>query len=277
MSGVSELYRSRELVLTLTRRELSSKYRVTALGHVWSLANPLAMMLVYTLVFSFIMRVQPDPGDPSGVDIYALFLLCGLLPWLFFTGVVNGGIGALIGNGVLIKKVAFPRTALVTSASLALLCTFGIEIAVLVVVLAVVNPAALMWAPLAAVFIIVLWAFAVGVAMMLAIANVYFRDTQHLVVILLQVWFFLTPVIYPISLVRQQSEALGHVLGPITLLDLYSLNPMCQFVTVFRNILYDNRLPDLSSALACVMIAAIVFGAGIWVFKRYESRLAEVL
>lgn len=277
MSSVGELLRSRELVASLVRRELASKYRLTALGHLWSLGNPLAIMAVYTVVFSYIMRVQPEPGDPSGLDSYALWLLCGLLPWAYFVSVVNGGIGTVVGNAALIKKVAFPRSALVVSSSLAMLCTWLIEMTLLVAVLTLAGGAALLWVPLVLVFMVLLWLFATGVALVLSIANVYFRDLQHLVVILLQVWFFLTPVLYPVSLVQAQSQATGPVVGQVTVLDLYHLNPMTGFAVVFRTLLYDNRAPSLAEAATCVAWSAAALVVGTWVFQRYEKGLAEAL
>src|SRR5665648_19768 len=124
---------------------------------------------------------------------------------------------------------------------------------------------------------ILLAPFATGVAMLLAIANVYFRDTQHFVTILFQAWFYLTPILYPVSFVAEQSEDIGPLVGSVTTIDLYRLNPMGRFVEVFRNLLYDNRWPDLDSVLLCVgwTVAALVLGG--WVFRRNQSKLAEVL
>src|SRR5690606_18205195 len=110
MSYIRELFAARELLGNLTSREIKGKYRRTVLGQLWSLINPLSLMIVYTIVFSFIFRARPAVGDPSGLDIYPLWLLSGLLPWLFFTRVVNGGISTLIGSASLIKKVYFPRS-----------------------------------------------------------------------------------------------------------------------------------------------------------------------
>ncbi|RYF61400.1 MAG: ABC transporter permease [Comamonadaceae bacterium] len=277
MSIVSDLRGSRELLLNLTRREIKGKYKATALGQLWSLANPLTAMVIYTVVFAYIIRVQPDPGDPSGLDVFALWLLCALLPWTFFTNVVNGGMISLVGNENLIKKVYFPRIALVVANSLSLLFTWSIEMAVLLVALLVVGANALPWLPLALLFMGLMWLFATGVSMMLSIANVYFRDTQHFVTILFQVWFYLTPIVYPASMVAEQSERIGPLVGSFTLFDLYQLNPIGQFAEVFRNLLYDNRWPALSNSLACVVWSVCAFLLGYSIFKRHEKGLAEAL
>ena len=277
MSLVADLRDSRELLVNLTRREVKGKYKRTALGQLWSLANPLAQMLIFTVVFSFIIRMEPDAGDPSGLDIFALWLMCALLPWTFFTSVVNGGMGALVGNENLIKKVYFPRSTLVVASTFSAIYQWSIEMAVLVVVLVLVGSQLFVWLPLVVVFMALLACFSLGIAFMLSVANVYFRDTQHFVAILLQIWFYLTPIVYPVRLVAEQSASIGPLFGSVTLLDLYELNPMGRFAEVFRNLLYDNRMPETGDMLACLVwsVAALVIGS--WVFNRHTERLAEVL
>lgn len=277
MSVLSELRNSRELVLNLTRREVKGKYKRTALGQLWSLANPLASMLVYTLVFSFIIKVEPDVGDPSGLDIFAVWLLCALLPWSFFTNVVNGGMASLVGNENLIKKVYFPRSALVVANGFSAFFTWSTEMVVLLVVLLVVGASVLPWLPIVLVVMAVLYVFALGVSLLLSIANVYFRDTQHFVAILFQLWFYATPIVYPASLVSIRSDAMGPLFGSVTLMDLYRLNPMERFAEVFRNLLYDNRMPEVTDLLVILAWALGAVLLGNLVFTRHSKRLAEVL
>ena len=277
MSLVADLRDSRELLVNLTRREVKGKYKRTALGQLWSLANPLAQMLIFTVVFSFIIRMEPDPGDPSGLDIFALWLMCALLPWTFFTAVVNGGMGALVGNENLIKKVYFPRSTLVVASTFSAIYQWSIEMAVLVVVLVLVGSQLFVWLPLVVVFMALLACFSLGIAFMLSVANVYFRDTQHFVAILLQIWFYLTPIVYPVRLVAEQSASIGPLFGSVTLLDLYELNPMGRFAEVFRNLLYDNRMPETGDMLACLVWSVAALMIGSWVFSRHTERLAEVL
>jgi ABC-2 type transport system permease protein len=125
---------------------------------------------------------------------------------------------------------------------------------------------------------LVLAVFVAGLALMLSVANVYFRDTANFVTILLQIWMYLTPIIYPINLVETQSTRLGGLAGtPFTLLDLYRLNPMENFVDVFRQLLYDNRWPDPASFLICVAWAIVSLALGMLVFRRNEKKLAELL
>lgn len=277
MTLLTELRDSRELLANLTKREVKGKYKRTALGQLWSLANPIASMIVYTLVFSFIIRTNPDPGDPSGLNIFALWLMCALLPWSFFTNVVTGGMNSLVGNENLIKKVYFPRSALIVANGFSATYTWSIEMLVLLVVLLIAGSSALPWIPLVVVFMALLFCFALGVSLMLSIANVYFRDTQHFVSILFQVWFYLTPIVYPVTLVAEQSEKIGPLVGSVTLLDLYQLNPMARFAEVFRNLLYDNRMPQPRDMVACFVWSVAAIAIGDYVFSRHAKRLAEAL
>lgn len=274
---VRELRAVPELLANLTRREVKGKYKRTALGQLWSLANPLAQMLIFTAVFGFVIRVPIPTGDPSGLHNFAVFLLCGLLPWAFFTNVVNGGMGSLVANENLIKKVAFPRAALPLANALSVAFSWSIEMVVLLVALTVLGAASLLWTPAVVLVMALLFAFAFGFALLLAVANVYFRDTQHLMGILLQAWFYATPIVYPVSLVLEQSEKIGPVLGSWTLYDLYRLNPMERFSELFRSFLYDNRWPPLDSTLYCVAWAVVALVVGAAVFSRHEKKLAEAL
>ncbi|AYF98333.1 ABC transporter permease [Protaetiibacter intestinalis] len=275
---LSEFNRSRELFVNLTQRELKGKYKRTILGQLWSLANPLALMVVYSFVFAFIIRATPEPGDPSGLDIFPLWLLCGLLPWIFFSNVVNQGMGALIANESLIKKVYFPRHLLVLSVAAGITVTWATEMGVLLVAIMIAGAwQAILWSPLVLVTMAFLAVFSVGIALMLSIANVYFRDTQYLVTIVLQLGLYLAPIVYPISFVETQSNALGPLFWNVTLLDIYSLNPFVRFTAVFRSLLYDNTWPEVGDILYVVVISALSVVIGWWVFSRHEKRLAELL
>lgn len=278
MSYLRDIWESRELLQNLTNREVRGKYRRTALGQLWSLANPVAAILIYTFIFSFIFRLPAQVGDPSGIDNYALWLVCGLLPWLFFNRVLTVGTESLVANAGLIQKVYFPRIVLPLSLANATFFTWLLEMSVLVVALSLLGSFVLPWLPLVALFMIVFAIFAVGLSMIFSIINVYFRDLSYLLTIVLQFWFYLTPVLYPVELVATQSDTLGGLLGtPITLLDLYSLNPVEGFVEIFRNLLYDNRVPDLGTVLVALAWTVSAFGVGAWMYSRKEKMLAELL
>ncbi|MGG7463948.1 ABC transporter permease [Plantibacter sp. YIM 135347] len=278
MHYLKELASARELLANLTLRDIRGQYRRTILGRLWSLASPLASMLVYTFVFYFLFRAQPPPGDPSGIDVFALWLLCALLPWTFFSSAVTASMGSIVGNAGLITKVYFPRMVLPISTVLTTGYNWLFEMGVLVVALLFVGSFVLPWLPLVLVYMVLLAIFAIGIGLMLAVANIFFRDTQHLVGIIMQIWMYLTPIIYPVSLVADASKKVGGLFGTnITVLDIYELNPLIHYVTAFRNMMYDNRFPDLSDTLACVAWAAVALTLGMIVFARHEKKLAELL
>ncbi len=278
MRYLKEVLDSRELLANLTLREIRGQYKRTIFGQLWSLVNPLASMLVYTLVFAFILRVSPPPGDPSGLDIFPIWLLCGLLPWAFFANVVQQGMGSILGNAGLVQKVYFTRIVLPLSKVGSVGYNWLFEMGVLVVVLALVGAFVWPWLPLVVVTMALLAMFAAGLSLMLAVANVHFRDTQYFVSILFQIWLYLTPIIYPISLVETQSAQYGGLFGTsVTVLDIYRFNPLERFVAVFRQLLYDNRWPNADDFLLCVLWAFIALAVGLLVFRRSEKGLAEAL
>ena len=268
MRTLTQLRSSRDLLVNLTLREIRGKYKRTVLGQVWSLLNPIAQMATYSIVFSFLLRAQPDKGSPSGLDVFALWLSAGLLPWLFFSNTVTTGMSALVTNANLIKKVYFPRETLVIANTLSWLFTFSIEMSVLVVAVLIFGGSPLAYLPATLFFMVVLAVLAQGVSFLLAIGNVYFRDTQHFVAIAMQVWFYATPIVYPISIVANKHQSA---------LALYRINPLERFSEVFRDTLYNGRWPSLSNTLYVVLVSAVVLVLGYAVFKRYEGRLAEEL
>jgi ABC-type polysaccharide/polyol phosphate export permease len=267
---LTDLRSSRDLLANLTLREIRGKYKRTALGQLWSLLNPIAQMATYSVVFSMLLRTTPpDKGHPSGLDIFALWLTTGLLPWLFFANTVTTGMTVLVSNANLINKVYFPRETLVIANVLAWLFTHSFEMTVLVVAVVIFGGNPLPFLPVTILFMLVLAVFALGVSLLLSIANVYFRDTQHFVAIIIQIWFYLTPILYPITVVAKSSHP--------GVVPYYRLNPIERFTEIFRNTIYDGRLPSLVNSLYVTGVSFTVLVIGYWLFKRYEGRLAEEL
>lgn len=273
MTYLNELMSSRELLANLTAREVKGKYRRTVFGQLWSLINPLATMLIYTIVYSFIFRARLEVGDPSGLNIYPLWLMCGLLPWIFARNVINSGMTSIVANGSLIKKVYFPRMTLPLSAVGSFGFTWLVEMGVLLIALAIAGSRWFIYLPVIALTMVLLAMFATGVGLMLAIVNVHFRDMQHLVGIGLQMWMYLSPIIYPLSLVEDAANKSGNP----WIITVYELNPIERFSIVFRNLMYDNRLPDWTDLVACMLWSICTFALGYVVFSRNENKLAELL
>lgn len=279
MNFVKDLWSSRELLGNLILREVRGQYKRTIFGRLWSLANPLAAMVIYTFVFYFIFRVTPDVGDPSGINIFAIWLLCGLLPWTFFSSALTNGMGSLVNNAGLITKVHFARGVLPLAAIGVSGTNWLFEMGVLLVALVIVGGfGVLLWLPATVLGMVLLALFAAGLSLVLAIANVHFRDTQYLLTIVLQVWMYLTPIVYPVKLVEAQSEIVGPLLGtPLRIIDIYQWNPMFHFVEIFRQSLYDQRWPDGVHLLVGAAWALVAMTLGSWFFQRNEKKIAELL
>jgi lipopolysaccharide transport system permease protein len=282
VSAASQLRDSRELLINLTMREVRGKYKRTALGQFWSLLNPLAMMLIFTVVFGQLVRVSIPVGNPSGLHLFALWLVCALLPWNFFNNAISAGMGSLVGNANLLKKVYFPRDVLVIATVLSWDVSFLFELVVAFAAVLVFGGMPLPWLPLVVLFVVLLTMFALGIGLALSVANVYFRDTQHLMGILMQMWFYATPIVYPISYVNKEAASIKHhhwdIFGhPLPVSFIYRLNPMERFTAVFRSLMYDNRWPTLTDSLYCVGAAVVSLAVGYYAFTRFSDRIAEEL
>jgi ABC-type polysaccharide/polyol phosphate export permease len=271
VTAIAEYRRSRELFLNLTLRELRAKYRRSVLGWTWSTINPLATMAVYTVVFGLVFRARPDKGF-NGLDIYALWLLCGLLPWNFFNMSVMGSISGVTGNAGLIKKTYFPRELIPASATASSMVMHLIEMALLTVVLvAFGNYTVLYYLPVILFLIFVMALFGVGLGLLLSSLNVLFRDVEHFTTILFLVWFYLTPIIYPPSLLAK------HRLAGVSALTIAKVNPMTDLTACFRNVMYYNMLPGRWEFLYSCGWAVVFVMAGLYVFNRLTDRFAEEL
>lgn len=269
---LAEYVDARDLVVNLTLRELRSRYKKSFLGWTWSLLNPLSTVIIFSIVFAFFLKVKPPTGDPSGLKNFAAFLLCGLLPWNFLSNGMNASMGALIGNANLIKKVYFPREVFVVSAVASLLVSFLIELGVLVVILLFLGNMVLPWIPVVLVIVAVQTFFVLGIGFLLSVLNVYFRDVQHLISIALMALFYSAPIVYPISYVPDQANLLGVT---IPLGTLYRLNPIVQFVQVYRDAMYNLRFPPLLSVLYVLGWTLALLVIGLAVFQKLDRRLAE--
>jgi ABC-type polysaccharide/polyol phosphate export permease len=267
MHAVTNVYRSRELLWNLTLRELRTKYRRSFLGWAWSMLNPLSQILIYGFVFGTLFNATAPLGDPSGLDSFAFFLLCGLLPWNFFSLVTSLGLGAVSANAGLVRRVAFPREVLVFSNVLHACVQFSIELTLLLLVLLVAGSPFLPWLPVVFLTSVLLAVFATGIAMALSVLAVYFRDVSYLWAILIQVWFFATPIVYPPSLLEERA--------PTWVQNVLNLNPMNGFVETYRRLLYDASAPGWKTMVGLLTISAVSLTVGWTIFNRMSRRLPE--
>lgn len=265
----SSVWSQRSLILNFARRDLKSQFKGTALGWAWSLMLPLASLLIYSLVFSVIFRSQPPNfgnGEPGN---FTVWLMAGLVPWSFFLIGINITIPTLLANGPLLQKIYIPAYTPVLGSVTAILVQTMIEFGVLAVVLILfqnVGPTWLLFPAWVALYIV----FVAAVATMLAILNVYFRDLAHLVSVALQLLFFLTPIIYSITLVPQEWNG-------IPLRAIVQLNPLAQFIESLRALLYGLEMPSLAVWLSLLAWTAVAAAGARLVYRRRGQDIAEVL
>jgi lipopolysaccharide transport system permease protein len=280
MPKLRELWDYRELIRNLVLRDLRVRYKGSALGYLWTQFAPLLMMLVFWFVFSFLMQ--------SAGAMFPVFLLVGLLPWNFCGEAVGGGTRSVLDNANLIKKVFFPREVLPLVSVFSSLLNFVLSLPMLFVLMAVVQ---LLYPPLGGrlnfswtfaylpVLLVIQTIFLAGVVLATSALAVFFRDFVHLIGILLQFWFFLTPVVYTL-------DNINIAIGGVALATIIRwLNPMASLIDFYRDILYGNvvgpsqvptpGLPALDSVLRTLITALLVLGVGYWLFQRRSGRFGE--
>jgi ABC-type polysaccharide/polyol phosphate export permease len=259
-----DLFRYRDLFLNLFRRELRVKYRGSALGLAWTLINPIMLMLAYWLIFSVIVRAV-------SVEHYPLFLLTGLLVWIFFQSAIQMSCSSLLGQASLVKQVRLPRQLLPVSVVATNLVTMLVMLAVILPLNLLIVPEtrSTFWAALP--LFVPLTALVTAFAIVLASATVMFRDVEHLIATVLLPWFILTPIFYPWS---QMPGIESHP----TLADiLYYGNVVAPFVSAIRDPLFFGELPNLSDVVYVFAVATASLVAAAFVFRRIDDQLAAQL
>lgn len=265
-ASLVEVWQYRELLVNLTVRDLKVRYKNSVLGIAWSLLNPILMMLVFTLVYT-VMLGQSDRKD------YAAFILCGLLPWNFFSASVMGGTGSIVANSYLIKKVYFPRVVLPTSILLSNLVNFLIALPVYFVLSWLLGVRFTPYVLFLPIVIVVEMIFIEGVSLLLSSVNVFYRDVQQVMEVVILAWFFLTPVIWDVNTLPASRTIMG-VEVPVQRLT-YILNPMASIIGAYRDVLYYGRPIAWDFFLRTALTSLIVLLLGFFVFNRLKGRFAE--
>ena len=257
--NLSKLARYRDLLYTLSVHRVRVRYKQSALGVAWAVLQPLSLMAIYTVIFSYVARV-----DSEGLP-YALFSFTALLPWLCFSTALTNATNGLVSHSHLVTKVYFPREILPLTYVFAAVFDFLVACGLLALMMAyyaVAPGAQALWA---APVVLLLVLFSTAVSLVFSATQVRFRDVGVAVPLLLQLWMLATPVVYPLSVVPGWARA------------AYQLNPMVGVVENFRRVLLQNRPPDLSSLAvsAAVSLALLVFAY--LYFKRVEATVADVV
>jgi lipopolysaccharide transport system permease protein len=263
MSMLRAIWAYRGFILGSVQREFQIKYRNSLLGAAWNIINPLAMIVVYTVIFAQVMRAKL-PGVDS-TFAYSIYLCAGVLTWGLFAEMVGRSQTMFLDNANLLKKISFPRITLpiivVASEGLNFSIVFGLFLAFLVV-----SGNFPGWLVLAVLPVLALqMAFAMGLGMVLGVLNVFFRDIGQFFGIFLQFWFWLTPIVYPASIL------------PETIKPFLVINPMASIMTAYQGILVNHQWPQWSSLWPTAVLASLLCLLGLHLFKKNVGEMVDEL
>lgn len=263
MTGVLVLVRHGALIQSFVRRDLQARYKGSTIGLFWSVIHPLIMLLLYTFVFSAILKVRV--GVAEGTEHFAIYLFCGLLPWGAFSEGLSRSTGVILEHGNLIKRAIFPSEILpvypVISGIVNELIGFGILLAALVVTSHRLSPVMLVLP----VILLLQFMLTMGLAWLVAGTTVFIRDLGQVLGMVLTVWVFVTPIFYPPSLV------------PADLRALLMVNPMYAVVEAYRSLILMGQFPPWESLAFLAAFAAVIFLVGYRVFTRMQPAFADVI
>ena len=253
-----EIWHYRDLLYFLTWREISIRYKQTVLGFLWAIIQPVMTMVVFTVFLGKLAKV-PSDGIP-----YPVFSYLGLLPWMYFANAVTRSSSSLVGNANLLSKVYFPRVLIPFSGTLSALVDFVIAFAILLVLMVMYKvpfvPSLLFFIPLTALTAVA----ATAVGMWLSALNVQYRDVQHAIPFLMQIWMYATPVVYPTSVVPERWRL------------VFALNPMSGVIQAYRDAVLGRAIDWISLGVSSIVIV-VVSVIGSWQFRRMERRFADIV
>jgi lipopolysaccharide transport system permease protein len=258
-SYISELAQSKDLIRAWTGRIIRARYQQSTLGWLWAVIQPAAQVAIVTIIFTRFVRI--DTGEIP----YIIFSYAGIVPWTLLSTSLTDMSASLVQNMDLVTKIYFPREALPLSAMLARLMDFFVALILLVVLMVYFQmpffPIGWFYLPLIVVIQITL---ILGLGLIFAALNVYYRDVQPLLTLGIQLWFYASPIIYPVSMV------------PANLRPIYFLNPMAGILEAYRSVLFYQSVPSEYLFLAAG-ISLVIFTTGYWLFKRLELQFADIV
>lgn len=258
MKLLRELWNYREMIISLVKRDLKSRYKGSVLGFLWMFLNPLLQLAVYTAVFSVIMK--------TGIEKFYLFLFVALVPWIFFSMCLSGGTTVVFAQQDMVKKIYFPRQVLpiafTTSQFVNMVLSFIIIFIVVFFSGIGLHANALVYLP---VVMIIEYILALGITFLTSALTVYFRDLEHILGIVSMAWMYMTPILYDVTSVPEQ------------LLPVFNLNPMTSIIVAYRDILYYGRAPQLGTLWNALILGIIVMVIGEITFAILQRHFVEEL
>lgn len=254
---MKELYKYREFIKTSVMKEFRGKYKKSFLGVLWSFINPLLQLLVYSLVFSFIMKVD--------VPHFTVFLVVALIPWNFFNTTIVQSTSTVICNGGILKKVYFPREILPISIVTSNMLNFFVSLIIILGALFISGIGININILFIFGIMIIQYMLTLGFAFILSAITVYIRDLEYFISVLMMLWFYLCPIVYGMNMI------------PDNLLKYFRFNPMLHIINAYRDILYYKTAPQIDTLLILFLICSIFCFAGYKIFKKLEKRFVEEL
>lgn len=257
------IYHYRGFIFGAVKRDFQSRYQTSMLGGIWLVIQPLSMIVVYTVIFSAVMKAKLP--DVNGTFAYSIYLCTGILLWGLFSEVVSKTMSVLIDNANLLKKLNFPRICLpIITVNIALLNFFIIFCLFVVFLVASGNFPGTVFFSIIPILIIQL-IFSIGLGMTLGILNVFFRDIGQLMGVLLQFWFWFTPIVYPISILPGWAK------------ELMSYNPMATIVNAAHSIMVNKSSPEWSTLLPVTVLGIAFVLIGLFLFRKHASDIVDEL
>ena len=259
-SEIKAIYKWRELLWQMVGREVKARYKQSILGYFWVILNPLAQMLVMSFAFSIILRI---PTNAAGSIPYSIFLFVALLPWNLFSGSLSSATASLVSSGGLITKIYFPRTILVISTILAKIVDFLFALIILIIYMLIyqipINLNILWVFPI----FFIQQIFTIGLSLFFSAANLLYRDIQYLLSMILLLWMYVTPVIYPADLVPDKFRF------------VFQLNPMAIIINAYRQVILGGGAPKYSSLIIATLLSFAFLLLGLSYFKNREKIFAD--
>ena len=255
MKVFKELYRYRELLKNNIKKEIRGKYKGSWLGVVWTFLNPLLMLLVYSIVFPYILRVK--------VENYTIFMMVALVPWTFFTTAVQTGTGSVVANGNILKKVYFPREIIPISVVTSALINFLITSIIMVVFILVSGVGFSVHCLLFPLIVLIQYIITLAIVFVLSAITVYVRDVDHFVSIIIMLAFYVTPIVYKADMLPQKFQW------------ALKINPMAQLIEAYRAVLYEHCMPDMTMLGIWGLIGIAMLIVGYLIFKKLEKQFVE--
>lgn len=262
-SDLKQLIEYRELLRTLVSKDTRSRYKGSVLGFAWNFAIPLLQLLVYWVLFGIIVKVQ---RPASQTYPFAVFLFAGLLPWNFLANSLMAGTMSVVGNSNLVKKIYFPLQVLPLTTVLSQFISLLLGMVVLAVVVVAFGVGLSAYLALLPLIFAVQLVFISGLAWLFACTNVFYRDVEHILSIVVMAWMYVTPILYPITILEGKPAWAGLVMH---------LNPMTGIITAYQSTILDHQMPDWAWFGYSALAALAVFFIGFWVFNRYKFRFEE--